>query len=235
MKTSMKLQSNCNSKNNDTRELFYVIPCILLLGTVLIINNQLANGIVAGKNYWFYGSMGLLSVFAIVMISASKIKLQITTMDGLVFILGIASIFFSHYLNHSEYSTKQVLLILEFVLYYYFRLVLQSNKNITYWLSICFIFIGSAEGVWGLLQLYGFKQSQHGLFRLTGSFFNPGPYACYLAVIIPMSFYYALKFRICYKVKFHFRNTPIYLLWGISLITFITSVLVLPEIGRAHV
>jgi len=63
---------------------------------------------------------------------------------------------------------------------------------------------------------------------MTGSFFNPGPYACYLAVIMPMSFYYALKFRICYKVKFHFRYLSIYLLWGISVLTVLSSILVLP-------
>ena len=39
-------------------------------------------------------------------------------------------------------------------------------------------------------QLYGFKPSQHALLKLTGSFFNPGPYAGYLAVVVPMAIYY---------------------------------------------
>lgn len=38
---------------------------------------------------------------------------------------------------------------------------------------------GSVEAVWGLRQLYGFSASGHSRYALTGSFFNPGPYAGY--------------------------------------------------------
>ena len=228
MNTRIKLQPNRKSKNIYARELLNVIPCILLLATVFIINNQFTNGIVVGKYYWFYGNMGLFSVFAIAMISVSNRKQQVITIDCLVFIFGIASIFFSHYYNTSESITKQILLILLIILFYYFRLALHSNNNTIYWLTICFIFTGLVSLTWGLLQLYGFKQSQHSLFQLTGSFFNPGPFACYIAVIMSMSFYYTLKYKICYEVKFNFRNIPIYLLCGIAGITFVTSIVVLP-------
>ena len=49
------------------------------------------------------------------------------------------------------------------------------------------IITGLVEAVWGLRQLYGFLPSQHSLFSLTGSFFNPGPYAGYLAVVFPLA------------------------------------------------
>jgi hypothetical protein len=49
------------------------------------------------------------------------------------------------------------------------------------------------EAVWGLRQLYGFESSQHSLFKLTGSFFNPGPYAGYLAVVFPLALHYLLR------------------------------------------
>ena len=35
--------------------------------------------------------------------------------------------------------------------------------------------IGLVEAVWGMQQLHGHVYSHHSLFRLTGSFFNPGP------------------------------------------------------------
>ncbi len=38
---------------------------------------------------------------------------------------------------------------------------------------------------YGCLQLYGLADSNHPLFRLTGSFYNPGPYAGYLATALP--------------------------------------------------
>jgi hypothetical protein len=44
-----------------------------------------------------------------------------------------------------------------------------------------------AEAVWGLLQLAGLVPEYHGMFRITGSFFNPGPYAGFVAVCIPLA------------------------------------------------
>ncbi len=38
---------------------------------------------------------------------------------------------------------------------------------------------------YGCLQLYGLADSNHPLFRLTGSFYNPGPYAGYLVTALP--------------------------------------------------
>lgn len=38
----------------------------------------------------------------------------------------------------------------------------------------------------GLRQVFGFEPSGHALYALTGSFFNPGPYAGYLAMALPV-------------------------------------------------
>jgi tetratricopeptide (TPR) repeat protein len=40
------------------------------------------------------------------------------------------------------------------------------------------------------MQLYGFASSQHGLFKITGSFFNPGPYSGWLAMVFPVALGY---------------------------------------------
>ena len=48
------------------------------------------------------------------------------------------------------------------------------------------ILLGGIEAVWGLRQLYGFSASGHFRYALTGSFFNPGPYAGYLAMGLPV-------------------------------------------------
>lgn len=48
------------------------------------------------------------------------------------------------------------------------------------------IIYGGIEAVWGLCQLYGLISSNHSLYKLTGSFFNPGPYSGYLAMIFPL-------------------------------------------------
>ena len=41
------------------------------------------------------------------------------------------------------------------------------------------------EGVLGLLQLLGMEPSGNRLYPFTGTFYNPGPFACYLALSLP--------------------------------------------------
>ncbi len=46
---------------------------------------------------------------------------------------------------------------------------------------------GLAEAVLGILQMNGFRSSFHTGYKLTGTFFNPAPYALYLAAIFPLA------------------------------------------------
>lgn len=48
------------------------------------------------------------------------------------------------------------------------------------------ILIGSIEAIWGLRQILGFSSSNHSYYLLTGSFYNPGPYSGYLAMVFPV-------------------------------------------------
>lgn len=69
-------------------------------------------------------------------------------------------------------------------------------------ISVCvswgLILYGIVEAVEGLRQLYGFSSSGHYRYALTGSFFNPGPYAGYLAMVFPL----CLHLYLCtYKEK----------------------------------
>ena len=69
------------------------------------------------------------------------------------------------------------------------------------WLSVqgvrCFhrsvawglVLTGGVEAVWGLRQIYGFAASNHSLYAVTGSFYNPGPYSGYLALVFPVCLY----------------------------------------------
>ena len=59
--------------------------------------------------------------------------------------------------------------------------------------SWVFILYGVVESVWGIRQVYGFTYSNHSLYALTGSFYNPGPYSGYLAMIFPICLYEWLK------------------------------------------
>lgn len=54
-------------------------------------------------------------------------------------------------------------------------------------LFLIFILSGALEALHGLLQLYGFETSNHNTFKVTGSFFNPGPYSGYLICSFPLA------------------------------------------------
>ena len=69
-------------------------------------------------------------------------------------------------------------------------------KTIIVWTLIAF---GMKEAVLGLLQVYGYEPSNHSLYALTGSFYNPGPYSGFLAMCLPLALYEWLKGKRIWK------------------------------------
>ncbi|NDO59839.1 hypothetical protein FMM78_08965 [Bacteroides caecimuris] len=67
-----------------------------------------------------------------------------------------------------------------------------SFPTIVTWVLIV---LGGMEAVWGLRQIYGLAVSNHSLYALTGSFYNPGPYSGYLAMIFPLCLYEWLNLK----------------------------------------
>ena len=206
------------------------ISFVLLILTPLFTSSELENGIVSGKYFWFYFSMGLVSITSVIsVVSRQNRNIQIAINDKLVLLFAFCIFLFVIFSKNEINITKHILLILIIVLYFQFRLFFQVNKHSIYWLSLCFILTGLIEAIWGLSQLYGLIPSPNNQFRLTGSFSNPGPFACYIAIILPMAFYYTLRYRICCELRFNSRNFRIYFLWSVSILTFILSILILPS------
>ncbi len=62
---------------------------------------------------------------------------------------------------------------------------------------IVLVLIGA--GLWecflGWAQLLGFMPSRHALYPATGSFFNPGPFCGFLAMLVPLAFYRAVVIK----------------------------------------
>ena len=51
------------------------------------------------------------------------------------------------------------------------------------------------EIVYGIMQIYNVTYVRHRIYPLTGTFFNPGPYAGWLAAILPLCIYYTFYFQ----------------------------------------
>lgn len=56
-----------------------------------------------------------------------------------------------------------------------------------YWLLLAIVISGIIQAVYGNLQLLGYYSSNHSGFKLTGSYFNPGPYAGFLTSVFPIA------------------------------------------------
>jgi tetratricopeptide (TPR) repeat protein len=174
--------------------ILWLAPLLLALSTVFVISNDLANGAVSGKYFWFYSSMGLVSFVTLIKALTNRCLFRFSMADLFVFLFA-AAVYLPPCLfdNVALNATKLAILALLVVLYFSIRLVINTfnREDIArHILYISIILIGVVEAVWGLRQLYGFESSQHSLFKLTGSFFNPGPYAGYLAMVFPMALHY---------------------------------------------
>ena len=55
------------------------------------------------------------------------------------------------------------------------------------WLFLTVVFSGVVQAVYGNLQLFGYYPSLHSGFNISGSYFNPGPYAGFLAAVWPFA------------------------------------------------
>ena len=75
------------------------------------------------------------------------------------------------------------------------------------------VIFGLAECVLGWLQLLGFATSGNYMYPATGTFYNPGPYCGFLAVIVPV----ALQSMLSDKRKVPVLLSDAYLLLAIGL------------------
>lgn len=199
----------------------------MVLATVFVINKELANGVVTGKYFWFYICMGLSVVSVMLSFWLNRKQVQFSLIDFLIILFGIMAFIISYY-HHGEVTNKLIVLILTVVLFFCLKVFIIQYKWNTFILITFFIMTGMIEAIWGLMQLYGFSSSQHSFFKITGSFFNPGPYAGYLAMIFSVAFYFLLSdYRVLKKHQYLYLK-PFFIRWSISLITLISILLILP-------
>ena len=78
-----------------------IISFLLVIATVFVVNREIANGIVSGKYFWFYCTIGLVSVTTTLYLLFSKQVLRLTIIDGLVFLFWLSGLLVS-WLNNSE-------------------------------------------------------------------------------------------------------------------------------------
>jgi len=209
-------------------KLLVLLPFGLVFATLFALSNELAIGIISAKTYWFYGAMGICGVTTTVcLVFGKQFKIRLSLAELLLLLFTLVGLL--PFLSGAEaVNTIAVLLVLLVVLYLYFRMALRANKFSGYCLHLFLLITALVQAVWGMAQLYGYQPSQHNLFLLTGSFFNPGPYAGYLAMLSPLALHYLMSDYRVWKLPINLKFGLFYLRWIVAALALLTIVLVLP-------
>ena len=154
-----------------------------LLGTLLLSApfaglGMLSTHLVTEKTFWIQLITLFLSAVSLqgLWLNPSKELCPWTYVDILpLSLLGLILLSYP-YSIHPE-PEKLLFIGQMVVLWYLLRQVLHECPVLIGYFSMFFIATGLIEAIWGFRQLQGWAYSNHSLFRLTGSFFNPGPYS----------------------------------------------------------
>lgn len=169
------------------------IPFVELLVASIVILLPLANspdlmfGIQTAKSFgFFYGLLALVGVCAIGFLFRNReAQLKITSID-LLLVAFVGWVSVNKYVFHDvhSFSLGYFELLGLCALYFIVRASKPSNPIL---LMVAICMGGAVQAVYGNLQLWGYYPSHHRIFKMTGSFFNPGPYAGYLCGILPIA------------------------------------------------
>lgn len=166
---------------------------MLLFCTPFATDSSLANSMITAKVCWFYYAMFSLSlcVWVSLIVTTSR-PFLFTWADGLLAAFaGITAITYDWSLNPEPEKLLFGLQLL--ALWFLLRYAFTIHPGLKFFFTVILLCTGILEVFRGIEQLYGWGVSNHVLFKLTGTFFNPGPYAGYLAILLPISFHMMLQ------------------------------------------
>ena len=140
------------------------------------------------SDVWGYRAVAALAVLALMAVCLGKRLPRLHWADGVVLFwwvcVSLNYVFVSPYPAAEAYGKAMAL----GVAYVTLRLVIPfCGRAFTrlWWVGLCAA--GGYELWTGFMQLAGLEASRHHLFDVTGTFFNPGPYAIFVAVVLAVS------------------------------------------------
>jgi O-antigen ligase len=172
-------------KNISSVTLVFVLAAMTVM-LPSIVYEPLMNGLQSGKTIFFLAAILIvLTLTLIIIMSGSNFNSFTVSRLDILLLSWFSYIVLKGFLQETPFSLSFAEFIGLAILY----IILKSVKTKHFkWLLIALILAGTMQAFYGNLQLWGYYPSHHNRFNLTGSFFNPGPYAGYLASIFPVAF-----------------------------------------------
>lgn len=196
--------------------LFSKLSGILLVFAIILFISQInipeyvLPTITSKLIYSLYGCIALFSFYILDVVCTKTTSFSFSMIDIALLVL-VLYITLNRYFIQSQYGFS--IRYIELVVLSFFYVVLRSIflKNY-YWLLIAILLSGIMQAVYGNLQLLGYYPSNHSGFKMTGSFFNPGPYAGFLVCVWSVALgMYLFKDIITIQVQSQTKsNTPFF-------------------------
>lgn len=187
--------------------------------TIPAVSSVLQNGLVTAKYFellrWSVVFAVAVTVHLCVRLKRRQPDGRLTVTDGIV-VIGICY----YVLNTWQIGTADPMRLIfaaTLTVWYAGLRILFSSERIFRILSFALLATAGYEAVLGLVQSYGGAGSNHALYAVTGTFYNPGPYGGFLAVCCPVLLY-----------RLWNRHSMSPLLFWISGAVFFTILTVLP-------
>ncbi|MDO5981569.1 O-antigen ligase family protein [Flavivirga spongiicola] len=186
----IKTQNNFNKLSSRVKKVatFFILLFIIVLciGLPQINITDYVQSTITSKFIVFALACLVIIGGGVALFVFSKLRtIQISKLDIiLLFIIGYMSL--NRYVIQSDYgfSIRYLELLGLSVVYVVLRII--SYKNYI-GILLAIVISGIIQAIYGNLQLFGYYGSNHSGFKLTGSFFNPGPYAGFLAAVWPIT------------------------------------------------
>lgn len=160
--------------------------------------------------YFLYSCLILFGFYILTVVCAKTTLFSFSKLDITLLALILYMTLNRYFIqSHFGFSIRYMELLGLSFLYVVLRSI--SLKNYP-WLLLTIVLSGIIQAVYGNLQLLGYYASNHSGFKMTGSFFNPGPYAGFLVSIWPVALgMYLFKDNITDQVQSQKKSNSLFL------------------------
>lgn len=170
-----------------TKKFLTILLLVLLLVCIPQINltTYPQSTIISKFIVFIYFCLVLFVISALWIFKSKVTNLSLSRLD-IVLVALLIYIVTNRYLFQTNYSfsIRYIELLGIGFLYLIFRTL---DIKTFYWLLLAIVISGIIQAAYGNLQLLGYYSSNHSGFKLTGSYFNPGPYAGFLISVFPIA------------------------------------------------
>lgn len=177
------------------REVIFKIKLVALVSFAVIFlacfvpDRYLGNCIIPLRNTYFVLTLASFC-FLFILISLVK-NIQLPTKfnaQDICITIFFLYIFINYLFKDGLINDLFISFVCLLAFYFAVKLTFQASGDLLKKAIVTiFLLMGFFQGIYGLLQMAGIIQSRNEIFTVTGSFFNPAPYAIHLVSFLPFS------------------------------------------------